>query len=251
MLALASPSFSPMGCNSGSGPGMEAWVGVEELPDQLAGLDDLDGLAGCDAVRIIWPRWHVAGWAAGRSGGGSGSVRGRGRSGAGRWVPGLRARADVTDLVRTAGQQDSVACDEFLLERYAARHPLPTLCMYCSAVGGALTQFVCMHAALPAGLAPFQVYARGDGAVAFSGRLTRRAWPGLRRRWGGPGRCPVAVALCSIFRRRGSWTIGPLGSRRVCAKVPGPSRLPGAAAAGRRIAGRAGLGRLFSDIGVV
>jgi anti-anti-sigma regulatory factor len=82
---------------------------------------------------------------------------------------GLRIGADMTDLVRAPEQQDAFARFEFLLERYSSRHPLSVLCEYRLELGDAVTQFACMHAAVPAGLTPFQVFACDDGAVGLFG----------------------------------------------------------------------------------
>jgi anti-anti-sigma regulatory factor len=84
---------------------------------------------------------------------------------------GLRISADVTDLVRAPGQQDTLARCEFLLERYSSRHPLSAMCEYRLELGDAVTQFACMHAAVPAGLTPFQVFACDDGAVGLLGEF--------------------------------------------------------------------------------
>jgi anti-anti-sigma regulatory factor len=82
---------------------------------------------------------------------------------------GLRISADVTDLVRAPDQHDAFARCEFLLERYSSRHPLSAMCEYRRELGDAVTQFACMHAAVPAGLTPFQVFAYDDGAVGLLG----------------------------------------------------------------------------------
>ena len=84
---------------------------------------------------------------------------------------GLRVSADVTDLVRAPEQQDAFARCEFLLERYSARHPLSAMCGYRRDLGDAVTQFACLHAAVPAGLTPFQVFACDDGAVGLLGEF--------------------------------------------------------------------------------
>jgi len=84
---------------------------------------------------------------------------------------GLRISADVTDLVRAPEQQDAFARCEFLLERYSSRHPLSAMCGYRRELGDAVTQFACMHAAVPAGLTPFQVFACDDGAVGLLGEF--------------------------------------------------------------------------------
>ena len=84
---------------------------------------------------------------------------------------GLRVSEDVTDIVRTPEQQDAVACYEFLLERYTSRRPLSAMCTYRFELGDAVTQCVCMHAAVPVGLTPFQVFARDDGAVGLLGEI--------------------------------------------------------------------------------
>jgi hypothetical protein len=84
---------------------------------------------------------------------------------------GLRVSADVTDLVRAPDQHDAFARCEFLLERYSARHPLSAMCEYRRDLGDAVTQFACMHAAVPAGLTPFQVFACDDGAVGLLGEF--------------------------------------------------------------------------------
>ena len=84
---------------------------------------------------------------------------------------GLRISADVTDLVRAPEQQDALACCEFLLERYSSRHPLSAMCEYRLELGDAVTQFACMHAAVPTGLTPFQVFACDDGAVGLLGEF--------------------------------------------------------------------------------
>src|SRR5215469_18566856 len=62
---------------------------------------------------------------------------------------GLRISADVTDLVRAPEQHDAFARCEFLLERYSSRHPLSAMCEYRRDLGDAVTQFACMHAAVP------------------------------------------------------------------------------------------------------
>jgi anti-anti-sigma regulatory factor len=84
---------------------------------------------------------------------------------------GLRISADVTDLVRAPDQQDALARCEFLLERYSSRHPLSAMCEYRRELGDAVTQFACLHAAVPAGLTPFQVFACDDGAVGLLGEF--------------------------------------------------------------------------------
>jgi anti-anti-sigma regulatory factor len=82
---------------------------------------------------------------------------------------GLRVTADVTDLVRAPEQQDAFAHCEFLLERYSSRHPLSAMCEYRLDLGDAVRQFACLHAAVPKGLTPFQVFACDDGAVGLLG----------------------------------------------------------------------------------
>jgi hypothetical protein len=84
---------------------------------------------------------------------------------------GLRMSADVTDLVRAPEQQDAFARCEFLLERYSSRHLQSAMCEYRRELGDAVTQFACMHAAVPAGLTPFQVFACDDGAVGLLGEF--------------------------------------------------------------------------------
>ena len=84
---------------------------------------------------------------------------------------GLRISADVTDLVRAPEQQDAFARCEFLLERYSSRHPLSAMCEYRLELGDAVAQFACMHAAVSAGLTPFQVFACDDGAVGLLGEF--------------------------------------------------------------------------------
>jgi hypothetical protein len=104
---------------------------------------------------------------------------------------GLRVGADVTDLVRAPERQDAFARCEFLLERYSSRHPLSAMCGYRRELADAVTQFACLHAAVQAGLTPFQVFAFGDGAVGLLGEFDR-AWQGaferaLRRIQPAPG----------------------------------------------------------------
>ena len=84
---------------------------------------------------------------------------------------GLRVSADVTDLVRAPERRDAFARCEFLLERYSSRHPLSAMCGYRRELGDAVTQFACMHAAVSAGLTPFQVFACDDGAVGLLGEF--------------------------------------------------------------------------------
>ena len=84
---------------------------------------------------------------------------------------GLRVSADVTDLVRAPERRDAFARCEVLLERYSARHPLSAMCGYRRELGDAVTQFACLHAAAPAGLTPFQVFACDDGAVGLFGEF--------------------------------------------------------------------------------
>jgi anti-anti-sigma regulatory factor len=84
---------------------------------------------------------------------------------------GLRIGADVTDLVRAPERRDAFARCEVLLERYSARHPLSAMCGYRRELDDAVTQFACLHAATPAGLTPFQVFACDDGAVGLFGEF--------------------------------------------------------------------------------
>lgn len=84
---------------------------------------------------------------------------------------GLRVSADVTDLVRTPEQQESFASCEFLLERYASSHPLSAMCAYGAELGATVKRFASLHAAAPAGLAPFQLVVRQDGAVGVLGEI--------------------------------------------------------------------------------
>ena len=77
----------------------------------------------------------------------------------------------MTNLVRAPDQYDAFARCEFLLERYSSRHPLSAMCEYRRDLGDAVTQFACMHAAVPPGLTPFQVFACDDGAVGLLGEF--------------------------------------------------------------------------------
>jgi anti-anti-sigma regulatory factor len=94
---------------------------------------------------------------------------------------GLRISADVTGLVRAPEQQDAFARFEFLLERYCSRNPLSALCEYRFDLGDAVTQFACMHAAVPAGLTPFQVFACDDGAVGLLGEFDAACQAAFKR----------------------------------------------------------------------
>ena len=94
---------------------------------------------------------------------------------------GLRISADVTDLVRAPDQQDAFLRCEFLLERYSSRHPLSAMCEYRRELGDAVTQFACMHAAVPAGLTPFQVFACDDGAVGLLGEFDAACQAAFKR----------------------------------------------------------------------
>lgn len=84
---------------------------------------------------------------------------------------GLRIGADVSDLVRMPGQQESFASCEFLLERYASGHPLSAMCSYDAGLGETVQQFASLHASAPAGLTPFHLVAREDGAVGLTGEI--------------------------------------------------------------------------------
>jgi hypothetical protein len=94
---------------------------------------------------------------------------------------GLRIGADVTDLVRAPERQDAFARCEFLLERYSSRHPLSAMCGYRRELGDAVAQFACLHAAVPAGLTPFQVFACGDGAVGLLGEFDQACQAAFER----------------------------------------------------------------------
>ena len=94
---------------------------------------------------------------------------------------GLRISADVTDLVRSPEQHDAFARFEFLLERYSSRHPLSALCEYRLELGDAVTQFACLHAAVPAGLTPFQVFACDDGAIGLLGEFDASGQAAFKR----------------------------------------------------------------------
>jgi anti-anti-sigma regulatory factor len=94
---------------------------------------------------------------------------------------GLRISADVTDLVRAPEQQDAFARFEFLLERYSSRNPLSALCEYRLELGDAVTQFACMHAAVPAGLTPFQMFACDDEAVGLLGEFDAAGHAAFKR----------------------------------------------------------------------
>jgi anti-anti-sigma regulatory factor len=97
---------------------------------------------------------------------------------------GLRVSADVTDLVRAPERRDAFARCEFLLERYSARHPLSAMCGYPRELGDAVTQFACLHAAVPAGLTPFQVFACDDGAVGLLGEFDQACQGAFERALG-------------------------------------------------------------------
>jgi len=115
---------------------------------------------------------------------------------------GLRVSADVTDLVRAPDHQDAFARCEVLLERYSSRHPLSAMCGYRRELADAVTQFACLHAAVQAGLTPFQVFACGDGAVGLLGEFDR-AWQGaferaLRRIEPAPGDSALIFDLSKV-----------------------------------------------------
>ena len=94
---------------------------------------------------------------------------------------GLRIGADMTDLVRAPDRQDAFARCEVLLERYSSRHPLSAMCGYRRELGDAVAQFACLHAAVPAGLTPFQVFACGDGAVGLLGEFDQACQSAFER----------------------------------------------------------------------
>jgi hypothetical protein len=116
---------------------------------------------------------------------------------------GLRVGADVTDLVRAPDQHDAFARCEVLLERYTSRHPLSAMCGYRRELGDAVTQFACLHAAVPAGLTPFQVFACDDGAVGLFGEFDQACQVAferaLRRIEPAPGD-PVPSAVRRVAR---------------------------------------------------
>jgi anti-anti-sigma regulatory factor len=115
---------------------------------------------------------------------------------------GLRISADVTDLVSAPEQQDAFARCEFLLERYSARHPLSAMCEYRLELGDAVTQFACMHAAVPAGLTPFQVFACDDGAVGLLGEFDQAGQAAferaLQRIQPGPGESELIFDMSAV-----------------------------------------------------
>jgi anti-anti-sigma regulatory factor len=95
---------------------------------------------------------------------------------------GLRASADVTDVVRTAEQQDAFCRYEFLIDRYLSRHPLSGMCAYSAELGVAAVQrFAALHPAASAGLTPFHVFACHDGAVGLAGEIELAWLPELER----------------------------------------------------------------------
>ena len=92
------------------------------------------------------------------------------------------ASSDVTDIVRTAEQQDAFCRYEFLIDRYISRHPLSAMCAYRTELGTAAVQrFAALHPAASAGLTPFHVFACDDGAVGIAGEIELASLPELER----------------------------------------------------------------------
>ena len=94
---------------------------------------------------------------------------------------GLRASADVTDIVRTAEQQAAFCRYEFLIDRYLSQHPLSAMCAYRTELGDAVQRFACLHPAATGGLTSFHVYACDDGAVGLAGEAELSCLPELER----------------------------------------------------------------------
>lgn len=164
---------------------------VRGLRKHLGSLGDLDGLLARDAVRLISfeeiygaghpvdPAEVVTKYAAATEEALADGYRG------------LRVSADVTDMVRGPEQQDAFARCEFLVDRYASRHPFSAMCAYRFELGDAVTDLACLHAAAPAGVTPFQVFACYDGAVGLLGEIDQTSESAftraLERVWPAPG----------------------------------------------------------------
>ena len=65
------------------------------------------------------------------------------------------------------------------------------MCEYRRDLGDAVTQFACMHAAVPAGLTPFQVFACDDGAVGLLGEFDQACQVAFKRALRSSSRRPM------------------------------------------------------------
>ncbi len=149
---------------------------AEALREHVSGIGDVGGLLARDAMRLV-PVNEVYG--SGKPVDPAAVIR--------RYAAetdealadgyrGLRASADVTDIVRTARQQDAFCRYEFLIDRYMSRHPLSGMCAYRTALGAAAVQrFAAVHPTASAGLTPFHLFGCDDGAVGLAGEI-ELAW---------------------------------------------------------------------------
>jgi anti-anti-sigma regulatory factor len=100
---------------------------------------------------------------------------------------GLRVAAEVTPLVRTPEQLDTVARYEYLVDRHMVNRPLSGLCGYNRAELGeeTLAQLACLHPAGNVGAPLFRLHASPWAAAALSGELDASSLDLLRRalRW--------------------------------------------------------------------
>jgi hypothetical protein len=155
---------------------------AEGLRADLSGLGDVGGLLARDAMRIVSvdevygsvtpvdPAAVVQRFAAETDEALADGYRG------------LRASADVTDIVRTVEQQDAFCRYEFLIDRYLSRHPLSAMCAYRAELGAvAVPRFASLHPAAMAGLTPFHVFACDDGAVGLAGDIELSCLPEFER----------------------------------------------------------------------
>lgn len=159
---------------------------------------------------------------------------------------GLRVSADVTGLVRTPGQQESFASFEFLLERYASRHPLSAMCSYGAELGETIRRFAALHPAAQAGLAPFQLVARDDGAVGLIGDIDAACqaefeWALKRLQPAGDGLI-LDLSAAGFIDHRGMLILDEFAGK--CPFQVTVRALPPSA---RRVVGLLGLNRFFSQ----
>ncbi|MGY1617056.1 MEDS domain-containing protein [Geodermatophilus sp. SYSU D00691] len=85
---------------------------------------------------------------------------------------GLAVSADATALVRVPQHRQAWARVEFLLDRYAADHPVAVLCGYRLDLGEELlAEFAALHAGGPRSATAVRVFGCADGALGLAGRF--------------------------------------------------------------------------------
>jgi anti-anti-sigma regulatory factor len=151
--------------------------GTAEARERAAGLGDVDALVDSGALRLSGMSELYGDLPAVDAAQQVARYRAATERALSEGFAGLRVSADITPLVRTAGQRRAFRRYEQLVDRLMAELPFSAMCAFQREITGPLgaAELACAHPVARGGAAPFGMAAGDEGGVLLRGELDLRS----------------------------------------------------------------------------